>query len=387
MLRPALYPIARRQLDQIQPEETLRGDLSGRMLTAMLALHNASGGDTLDGCAERARAALDGDLLLDSGIAAFDYACRVLVAADRFEAAADACERALAHGRRYGCISAFAIGLSFRGGLALARGELADAEEDARAAVEIARAHGVVTALPFALTNLALVLVEQGEPDVAAAMLDSYVEEAPCFGDLPSFSLVRGRMRQYDGDCAGALADTLEAGRRCPATEQDNPALWPWRSEAAQIQLALGHRDQARRLSSPELALAREWGAPRTLGRALRVAGLVEGGASGIALLHESLDILEASPARLECAKTLIELGAAVRRDGSRREARSLLARGLELADHCGARPLITRGRTEQNGRHPAGCRRRVGWGRWSACACGRRTLGRAARACRASTR
>jgi hypothetical protein len=123
MLRPALYPIARRQLEHIRSKRQLDCGLGGRMLTAMLAYHSARVGEARTGCTDRAQSALDGDVLLDSGTGAFAYACRVLVAADRFTAAADAYERALAHGRRYGSVSAFALGMSFRGGLALYRGD------------------------------------------------------------------------------------------------------------------------------------------------------------------------------------------------------------------------------------------------------------------------
>jgi len=42
--------------------------------------------------------------------------------------------------------------------------------------------------------------------------------------------------------------------------------------------------------------------------------------------------VLERSESRLELARTLVELGAALRRVGARREAREPLKRGLELA-------------------------------------------------------
>ena len=57
--------------------------------------------------------------------------------------------------------------------------------------------------------------------------------------------------------------------------------------------------------------------------------------------------MLAASPARLEHAKALVDLGAALRRSGQRRECRRLLRRGVELAHICGAAPLVERGRTE----------------------------------------
>jgi DNA-binding CsgD family transcriptional regulator len=120
-----------------------------------------------------------------------------------------------------------------------------------------------------------------------------------------------------------------------------------WRSQAALALLQLGEHDEARRLVGEELELARTWGAPRALGAALRVAGLVEGGRQGLALLEEAVEVLAASPAKLEHAKALTELGAALRRANRRSEAREQLRRAVELATICGALPLVQRAETE----------------------------------------
>jgi len=68
---------------------------------------------------------------------------------------------------------------------------------------------------------------------------------------------------------------------------------------------------------------------------------------------------LKGSPAVLERAHSLCELGAALRRAGQRADARGLLAQALELAARCGARPLATRAREELNA---AGARPRREW-------------------------
>jgi DNA-binding CsgD family transcriptional regulator len=115
------------------------------------------------------------------------------------------------------------------------------------------------------------------------------------------------------------------------------------RSGAAQAWLLLGDRDQARILAEAELADARVSGGLRALGIALRVAGLATGGAGGLERLSESVDVLRESPALLERAKSIAELGAALRRAGQRVAARPLLAEALDLAAGCGARPLASR--------------------------------------------
>jgi DNA-binding NarL/FixJ family response regulator len=63
--------------------------------------------------------------------------------------------------------------------------------------------------------------------------------------------------------------------------------------------------------------------------------------------LVSSAATLRRSPALLELAHSLAELGAALRRDGRRSAAREPLAEALDLAARCGARPLAVRVREE----------------------------------------
>jgi DNA-binding NarL/FixJ family response regulator len=75
--------------------------------------------------------------------------------------------------------------------------------------------------------------------------------------------------------------------------------------------------------------------------------GLVEGGERGIELLTEATSTLGESEARLEHARTLIDLGAAVRRTGRRGEAKQLLAEAMDLAHRCGATAEVERAHAE----------------------------------------
>src|SRR5204862_936957 len=50
---------------------------------------------------------------------------------------------------------------------------------------------------------------------------------------------------------------------------------------------------------------------------------------------------------KLERARTLVELGAALRRANERSEARELLRRGLDLAVRSGSQPLVDQAQTE----------------------------------------
>ena len=62
---------------------------------------------------------------------------------------------------------------------------------------------------------------------------------------------------------------------------------------------------------------------------------MIEGGSAGLDLLREAAAVIEASPAILERARCLLELGAALRRANQRAEARDHLRVALELAHNA----------------------------------------------------
>jgi len=93
--------------------------------------------------------------------------------------------------------------------------------------------------------------------------------------------------------------------------------------------------------------LARAFGAPRTLGVALRAAALVAGGQPGQALLGEAIQVLAGRDTRLEQARALADLGALLRRSNHRAEARDLLRRAIDTAHHLGAETLALQAETE----------------------------------------
>ena len=74
---------------------------------------------------------------------------------------------------------------------------------------------------------------------------------------------------------------------------------------------------------------------------------MIEGGETGIELLRESSELLRSSPARLELARSLTDLGSALRRANQRTDAREPLREALEIAHRCGASPLAERAREE----------------------------------------
>ncbi|MET9518294.1 AAA family ATPase [Streptomyces sp. NPDC002994] len=237
-------------------------------------------------------------------------------------------------------------------------GMLAEAEADARAALEAAhlqsgrgRSGSVRSAhslhAPMAVAVLVDSLIERGNVGDAEQLL---AETGLADADSPLllFTLLigaRARLRAAQGRTSEAVNELMALGARMESAIV-TPALVPWRSQAAHA-LVAADADAARRLAREELGLARVFGAPRTLGVALRAAALTGRGDERVHLLREAVAVLEDSPARLEQARSLVELGAVLRRQGHRLEARTALERGMDGAWSCGATVLAQRAREE----------------------------------------
>ncbi|OLZ74661.1 hypothetical protein AV521_03405 [Streptomyces sp. IMTB 2501] len=153
----------------------------------------------------------------------------------------------------------------------------------------------------------------------------------------------RARLRLEQGQPEAALADLEECGHRQTEGGYDNPALVPWRSEAALIHQRLGHRATAAHLAQQELRLARAWGSPRTVATSLRAIGLLSTGPAAVAALTEAVTLLESTPARLDLARALTDLGELLSAHGDIEASRARLRQALDLAETTHARPLSER--------------------------------------------
>jgi DNA-binding CsgD family transcriptional regulator len=292
------------------------------------------------------RAFAGGELLDELGPESplFYLVVRALAAAGAAGSATRWCDAAIAQARAHGSLIGFGLASCSRAVANVGRGALADAEADARAGLAVAGAGSDVE--PITVDALATVLLERGELDEAeqlvlpvAARCDGTDQFTALFGIH-----ARARLRIAQGDPRGGLDDLTACRRWLAAFGISARGLLPWASEATLAQLALGDREGAGELARLELAEARRLGEPRILGRALRVAGLIE---RDLGLLRESVEVLTRSEARLEQARALVDLGAALRRAGHRTDARPPLSAGLDLADRCGASLLAVRAREE----------------------------------------
>jgi DNA-binding CsgD family transcriptional regulator len=157
----------------------------------------------------------------------------------------------------------------------------------------------------------------------------------------------RGCVAAAAGDTCAAAAHLEACGRARTAWGELNPASGPWRSQLALVLAALGRSAEALQLADEELRLARRFGADRATGIALRARALLGTGEEQVKGMRESVRTLAGSPARLEHARALFDLGAALRRTGHRSEAREVLAEALDGCEACGAHELARRARAE----------------------------------------
>jgi DNA-binding CsgD family transcriptional regulator len=250
----------------------------------------------------------------------------------------------LALSRSLASVVGLAIATCTRAAIHVRRGDLVEAETDIRAVADISVEHGVTFGIPQALYFGADALIERaGLADLAA--LGAATELDPDFARSLSGALlaeVRGRLALAAGDFPAARAQLLAAAGTYRALHMFNPNFSCWRSALA-LAVAGEDRAQALRLASSELADARRLGFARPAGIALRARGMIAGGEQGLQDLREAAGVLAESYARLEHARALVELGAALRRGNQRTAARGPLRAGLDLAYRCGASRLAER--------------------------------------------
>jgi len=266
---------------------------------------------------------------------------------DDYVGAREALRVAFADAGRRGSALAFVLACVFRSRHALWTGPIGDAIHDARAALELAPPHSVY--LCSAAYCLVSGLLEQHEEDQAEAVL-RYVDEQQA-APPPFFAAWRqmagGRLAACRGEHAVAMDAYLAAGRHHTALGIVNPAVLPWRSEAALAAQRLGRLDRAQGLVVDEVALAERFGGPRPIGVARSAAGLLARGEAAVELLRPACEMLAGCGAHVEHARALTGLGAAIRRAGRPSEARKVLREAAKLAEDVGAGRVAEQARAE----------------------------------------
>ena len=240
--------------------------------------------------------------------------------------------RSEGHAARQGIIH------GLRAAIALAMGSLHDAEVEAETGlVLLEEPHFAV--LQLVATGI-VVQVERGALETAAELAQTGERLALSGnqGYAVEYMTARGRLRIAQGDVEAGVVDLLWCGEQREALGM----VWPsdWKTFVAPALASLGETSRAEELAREHLAVARRVGAAGGLGKALRAAALASDSGDRLALLEEALSVLEHSPARLELAHALADLGAELNRRNRRREGREAERRAIKLAGECGAAAL-----------------------------------------------
>ncbi|MFD9004994.1 ATP-binding protein [Streptomyces sp. NPDC059582] len=227
------------------------------------------------------------------------------------------------------------------------RGRLAEAEDFVRAGLRLAQRVGPDTpAHWYAVGILIEVLIARGRVAEAAQTADEHCFSAPFPAAVvfPDSQTVHGELLLARGLAKEAAAELSAAGRRLEPRGIRNPAWCPWQLHLARAE---SHDAPERAVATALEALtrARQFGAPSTIGQALRIAAEVSSGSARVKYLEESVAHLERSPAAYELACALVALGTELYRAGRAEEAAEHLYRGLDTAVQCGADGLAAEAR------------------------------------------
>jgi DNA-binding NarL/FixJ family response regulator len=331
----------------------LPGDTSAeRSVLAVLAFASVQGNHparVAAGMLDRVLAG--GDFVHEQTAATVVFADAIfaLMMSDGERRALQTLETALADARRLGWTIGISAAPFYQAWAQLRLGHLGAAIRHAEASLAVSDERGWQAFTTMAGAVLCEAQLERGEIDAASAALarGGLPDEVPASALFQLGLYARGLLRAQRGDNRGALEDLLLCGEREIALGGVTPAAMAWRSHAALAYARLGEVQRARELAREELALARELESPRAIGISLQALAVVEGGARELPALEEAVAVLSDCDARLELARALCALGAAVRRSNRRVDARAPLREALSQALALEAGPLAERAREE----------------------------------------
>jgi DNA-binding CsgD family transcriptional regulator len=326
-------------------------DADARPLLMLIACFEASRGKALGEVRELVdRGWGDGRYLTEGHpIELVGQGIGALVVAGELDRASEIVERVADSAQATGSVLEFTMGSGHRAWIQARRGELTLATAELRVCIERALEAGLMYGAAVIVWYCVDALLER--PDLAdVADFVETLELGPLSELAGGATLieVRGRLRFSRGDRDAAIADLRHSNAVFQALGFANPSGFGAGRSHLALMLDPADRDEALTLADAALADARRFGHAREVGIALRALGVLHANSDhGLALLAEAVDALATSYARLEHARALVELGAALRRQGSRAAAREPLRQGLDLAAHCGGVRLAERAHTE----------------------------------------
>ncbi|WP_030024783.1 helix-turn-helix transcriptional regulator, partial [Streptomyces monomycini] len=264
-----------------------------------------------------------------------------LVVADGLPEAARWCEILLAEAREHRTPmwqSLFAAAKAF---IEIRLGELAAAEESAHTALTVVPPEGWGAAVAAPVAALLYTKAATGRLDEAAAHLKVPVPDAAFRTPAGLLYLwARGHYQLAAGRPYAALEDFHRCGDLMARWRLDLSGLVPWRTDAAQVHVALGDDRRARALLEEELVRTgcrQLW----TRGVALRVLAALAERADRPRLLGEAMDILQRGGHRLEFAYAMAELSYSYWDMNDDSRARIAARKAQQLMRECGIKAPV----------------------------------------------
>ena len=231
-------------LERVQARTAGGEDLEPQ-LAANLAIELAAAGQDRDGATRSARAALTAiPLLMSVSAAALPETISVLLFADDAAGARTAAREWLQLARQQGSLPSAAVAEGFASLVALYGGEVSES-----VAYGLQGMAGTPNIWISTIVSSFVVraLIDRGELAQASSLLADH----GLTGELPPswpHNLVRharGCLHAATGDHAAAVRDLLAAGEQADRWGIPNPAILPWRSDAALALAAIGDQDRA----------------------------------------------------------------------------------------------------------------------------------------------
>ncbi|WP_018504764.1 helix-turn-helix transcriptional regulator [Parafrankia discariae] len=287
-----------------------------------------------------AEQALQRCVLDDDVLAPISASLAILMQADQLETAALWSDRLLAQAVDRKAPSWQAVFHAIRGDVSLRQGRLLDAYRHADTALSLMSRESWATALGAPLATLLHVLTARGRLDEAARQLEQPMPDET-FRTIWGLGYLQARGRFYlaAGRPDAALDDFLTCGDLMDRWNVDQPAIVPWRLDAAQAYQDLGDPRQARTMVEIQFTKLDET-PTRARGLATRLLAATSTVARRITLLRESAEIMRRIGDQLELARTLADLSHAYQAAGDSLRARTTVRRAWHLATECDADAL-----------------------------------------------
>jgi class 3 adenylate cyclase/DNA-binding CsgD family transcriptional regulator len=283
---------------------------------------------------------------------------------DDLERARGAFEQLLARAEEAGDESSQPYLLALLGQVECELGALDAAAACAAAGRELAEQAGQSTVIALVTAVAALADAFRGRTDAAEAAGRSALELAAGTSGRPAELIAAaalGHLALARGDPAGAVAALEPRVGYAREHRIDEPGATPFVPDYVEALAALGRSDDAAAALSPYAAGAERLGRASALAASARCRGLLAAtagdGEVAVSAFEEAIALHAAAPQALSRARTLLALGAALRRLKRKRPARQALEEALAAFERAGAAVWAERARSELgriSGRAPA---------------------------------